>query len=199
MRSPPASSIWPCSPERSRHCLKIWWGKRDERGDGWLKTTYHIPKVFNCWLKTNDNVHKSVCNHVEYVVWAHIMCVMEMAFQQLCACGAPIWNLGQPGTLPLTIIMALIIHPRPPCMTQHTTHIYSLLCISQSPTGGRLGRAEEVGGSAKAIIRSCPPASRSHVDHVVILDLFWIPTKAALGLGLCVNIDRSAQEKCYLC
>lgn len=129
-------------------------------------------------------------------------------FSAAVARGAPIWNLGQAGTLPLTIIMALIIHPRPPCITQHNTHSCTPSCMSVRPSrGGGLGRAD---GKRWVVVQKLPHAraprlicrSRSlicdvdtHADNLVvgyfpgsILGLFRVPTKAALGLWVFVSI-----------
>lgn len=64
MRCPLASSTWPCSPERSRHSLKIWWGDEMVKNEH-PKNGNNSTKVFRS-LSFIIHSHQ----HVESIVWA---------------------------------------------------------------------------------------------------------------------------------
>lgn len=115
---------------------------------------------------------------------------------------------------PLTIIMALIIHPRPPCMLQHTLcSTHPILCVSQTFMVG--GGGEETGRcrweEVDNLKRRCPPHSRAlirdvdtHPDNLVvgyfplsILCLFWMKTKAALGRWVLVSIEKGQRQMLF--
>lgn len=116
---------------------------------------------------------------------------------------------------PLTIIMALIIHPRPPCMLQHTLcYTHPILCVSQTFMVG--GAGEETGRCRWEVVdnlkRRCPPPrSRAlirdvdtHPDNLVvgyfplsILCLFWMKSKAALGRWVLVSIEKGQRQMLF--
>lgn len=132
MRCPQASSTWLCSPERSRLSLKIWWGD----GNGWKSHSHkngnNSTKIFR---RLSFIIHSH--QHVESIVGApHVYThVVETGFPVAAGLWSFALKSGAGPNRPLTIIMALIIHPRPPCMLQHTlcyTHTQS--CVSVRPS-----------------------------------------------------------------
>lgn len=117
---------------------------------------------------------------------------------------------------PLTIIMALIIHPRPPSMIQHTLW-YTPFCVSVRPSWGETGlcKWEEVDNLKRHCLKPrtrWSPCSRALIrdvdtrpDNLVvgyfpvsILYLFWMITKAALGLWVFVSIWKGQRKMLFL-